>query len=132
MKKYTTFILVGIILVLAAVLVGMLTFMRNQPPQERAFEPLVEIKAICPYCVASAIFSVAIFFLTVAGRDWEDLGQLFFIGILVGMGTLITFLVNLYLLNGNIRPDSQCVALLSSELRDSCAVFHPPSSRYAC
>ncbi len=53
---------------------------------------LVEIKAICPYCIASAIFSGAIFFLTVAGRDWEDLGQLFFIGIVVGMVTLITLL----------------------------------------
>ena len=32
MKKYTTVILVGIIVVLAAVLVGVLTFMKNQPP----------------------------------------------------------------------------------------------------
>src|SRR5512134_2838886 len=50
MKKYLnlTVILVGIILVLAATLVGVLTFMRNQPPQERAFEPLVEIKAMEP------------------------------------------------------------------------------------
>ena len=48
MKKYTTVILLGIILVLAAVLVGVLTFMRNQPPQERAFQSLVEIKAMEP------------------------------------------------------------------------------------
>jgi nitrite reductase (cytochrome c-552) len=50
MKKYLnlTVILVGIILVLAAVLVGVLTFMRNQPPQQRAFEPLVEIKPMEP------------------------------------------------------------------------------------
>ena len=41
MKKYTTFILVGIIVLLAAVLTGVLVFMRNQPPQERAFQPLV-------------------------------------------------------------------------------------------
>jgi nitrite reductase (cytochrome c-552) len=34
--------------VLAVALVGVLTFMRNQPPQERAFEPLVEIKAMEP------------------------------------------------------------------------------------
>ena len=45
MKKYMTLILVGIVVVLAAVLVGVLTFMKNQPPQERAFQPLVEIKA---------------------------------------------------------------------------------------
>ena len=48
MKKYTTMILVGIIVVLAVVLVGVLTFMKNQPPQERAFQPLVEIKAMEP------------------------------------------------------------------------------------
>jgi nitrite reductase (cytochrome c-552) len=48
MKKYMTLILVGTILVLAVVLVGVLMFMRNQPPQQRAFEPLVEIKAMEP------------------------------------------------------------------------------------
>jgi hypothetical protein len=48
MKKYTTFILVGIIILLAAVLTGVLVFMKNQPAQERAFEPLVEIKSMEP------------------------------------------------------------------------------------
>ena len=48
MKKYTTVILVGIIVLLSAVLVGVLTFMKNQPPQERAFQPLIEIKAMEP------------------------------------------------------------------------------------
>ena len=48
MKKYMTLILAGIIVVLAVVLVGVLTFMRNQLPQQRAFEPLVEIKSMEP------------------------------------------------------------------------------------
>ncbi|HMB25552.1 MAG TPA: ammonia-forming cytochrome c nitrite reductase subunit c552 [Anaerolineales bacterium] len=48
MKKYTTLILAGLIVVLSAILVGVLTFMKNQPPQPRAFEPLVEIKAMEP------------------------------------------------------------------------------------
>ncbi len=48
MKKYMTLILVGVIVVLAAALVGVLTFMKNQPQQQRAFEPLVEIKAMEP------------------------------------------------------------------------------------
>jgi nitrite reductase (cytochrome c-552) len=48
MKKYTTIILTGIIVVLAAVLTGVLVFLKNQPPQERAFQPLVEIKAMEP------------------------------------------------------------------------------------
>ena len=48
MKKYTTLILVGIIVVLAAVLTGTLVFLKNQPPQERATQPLVEIKPMEP------------------------------------------------------------------------------------
>jgi nitrite reductase (cytochrome c-552) len=48
MKKYMTLILTGIIVVLAVVLVGVLTFMKNQPPQTRAFQPLVEIKPMEP------------------------------------------------------------------------------------
>ncbi len=48
MKKYTTFILVGIIILLAAVLTGVLVFMKNQPVEKRAFEPLVEIAPMEP------------------------------------------------------------------------------------
>jgi nitrite reductase (cytochrome c-552) len=48
MKRATTFILVGIIVVLAAALVGVLVFMKNQPMQERAFQILVEIAAMEP------------------------------------------------------------------------------------
>jgi nitrite reductase (cytochrome c-552) len=48
MKKYMTLVLTGIIVVLAAVLVGVLTFLKNQPPQERAFQPVVEIKPMEP------------------------------------------------------------------------------------
>lgn len=48
MKRYTTLILVGIIVVLAAALVGVLVFLQNQPPQERAFEPLVNVEPLEP------------------------------------------------------------------------------------
>jgi nitrite reductase (cytochrome c-552) len=48
MQKYSTIILVGIVIVLAAVLAGVLIFMKNQPPQERAFEPIVEIAPMEP------------------------------------------------------------------------------------
>ena len=50
---------------------------------------LFPLQAICPYCVVSAVFSVLLFVLTIIGRDWPDRGQLFFIGIIVGMITLI-------------------------------------------
>ena len=49
----------------------------------------VEIGAFCIYCLASAIFSVSLLVVTVLGRDWEDIGQLFFTGIVVGMVALI-------------------------------------------
>ncbi len=48
LKKYTNWILVGLILVLAAILIGVLIFLKNQPPQERAFQPVVEIAALEP------------------------------------------------------------------------------------
>jgi nitrite reductase (cytochrome c-552) len=48
MKKYTTLILAGIVVLLAAVLIGVLVYVKNQPPQQRAFQPLVEIKPMEP------------------------------------------------------------------------------------
>lgn len=48
MQKYSTILLVGIIVVLAAVLAGVLIFMKNQPPQERSFQPIVEIAPLEP------------------------------------------------------------------------------------
>ena len=48
MKKSLTLFLSGIIILLSAVLVGVLVFMKNQPPQQRAFEPVVEIKPMEP------------------------------------------------------------------------------------
>jgi len=48
-----------------------------------------KIHAICLYCIASAIFSLSLLTLTIIGRTWEDLGQIFFTAIIVGMVTLI-------------------------------------------
>ena len=48
MKRATTFILVGIIVVLAVALIGVLVFMKNQPTQERAFQELIEIAPLEP------------------------------------------------------------------------------------
>lgn len=48
-----------------------------------------EIKALCPYCIVSAVLSVLLFVLTTIGKDWEDKGQLFFTGIAIAMVTLI-------------------------------------------
>ncbi len=48
MKRYMTLILVGIIVVLAVALIGVLTFVKNQPPEQRAVAPVVEIKPMEP------------------------------------------------------------------------------------
>ncbi|MBK9210377.1 MAG: hypothetical protein IPL71_19650 [Anaerolineales bacterium] len=48
MKNYTNLILTGLVIVLAAVLVGVLTYVKNQPAEERAVQPLVEIAPMEP------------------------------------------------------------------------------------
>lgn len=47
------------------------------------------LKALCYYCVASAVFATVMFVLTLLGRAWEDVGQLVFTGIVVTMITLV-------------------------------------------
>lgn len=44
-----------------------------------------EIQVLCLYCITSALFSLALFVLVLVGREWEDIGQLVFTGILVAM-----------------------------------------------
>lgn len=48
-----------------------------------------KINAVCLYCIGSALFSLSLLVLTLIGHTWEDIGQLVFTGILVGMVTLI-------------------------------------------
>ncbi|KAB8330773.1 vitamin K epoxide reductase family protein [Scytonema tolypothrichoides VB-61278] len=47
------------------------------------------IKALCLYCLGSALFSLSLLVLTIIGRTWDDIGQIFFTAIIVGMVTLI-------------------------------------------
>jgi nitrite reductase (cytochrome c-552) len=48
MKNYTNLILAGLVLVLSAALIGVLVYVQNQPVEQRATEPLVEIAAMEP------------------------------------------------------------------------------------
>lgn len=48
-----------------------------------------EIKLLCIYCIASALFTWSMLILTLVGRDWEDFGQILFQGFIVA---LIVFL----------------------------------------
>ncbi len=44
-----------------------------------------EIRELCIYCISSALFSLSLFVLVLVGREWEDIGQLVFTGIVVAM-----------------------------------------------
>ncbi len=48
MKNYTNLILAGIVVVLAVALVGTLAYIKNQPPERRSTQPLVEIAPMEP------------------------------------------------------------------------------------
>lgn len=48
-----------------------------------------ELKTVCPYCIGSALFSLSLLILTIKGRDWEDLGQIMFTGLIVGLLTIV-------------------------------------------
>ena len=70
---------------------------------------LFQLKTVCLYCITSALFSLSLLVLTIIGRSWEDLGQIFFTAIIVGMVTLIgTFAayaqVNKQLANNSSNP----------------------------
>jgi uncharacterized membrane protein/glutaredoxin len=49
-----------------------------------------KIQAFCYFCVLSALLSLALLVLSLAGGDWEDRGQLLFRGVLVALLVGIT------------------------------------------
>jgi uncharacterized membrane protein len=51
------------------------------------------IKAACPFCIASALFTFLIFGLTLFGHEWEDLGQIIFAGLATGLGSIVLSLI---------------------------------------
>ncbi len=65
-----------------------------------------KINALCLYCLGSALFSVSLLVLTIIGRAWEDIGQIIFTAIVVGMVTLIGTLGVYAKLNGPVATAS--------------------------
>ncbi|NET00688.1 MAG: vitamin K epoxide reductase family protein [Sphaerospermopsis sp. SIO1G2] len=51
-----------------------------------------ELQALCWYCIASALFALSMLTLSIVGKDWEDIGQILFNGVIVAMVTLIATL----------------------------------------
>ncbi|MGF1515593.1 MAG: vitamin K epoxide reductase family protein [Elainellaceae cyanobacterium] len=48
-----------------------------------------DIRAVCPYCIVSAVSSLSLLVVTLLGRYWDDVGQLAFTGVLVAVVTLV-------------------------------------------
>jgi uncharacterized membrane protein len=65
-----------------------------------------QIKAVCYYCIASALFSISILVLTIIGRSWEDIGQILFTGVIVSIVTLIVTLAAYAPVNNSIANNS--------------------------
>ena len=48
-----------------------------------------EIKAVCVYCIGSALLSTGLLILSIIGREWPDRGLLFFTGAIVVMMVVV-------------------------------------------
>jgi protein-disulfide isomerase len=48
-----------------------------------------QLKVVCPYCIASALFSLSMLVITLMGRTWEDIGQILFTALIVAIVTLV-------------------------------------------
>jgi uncharacterized membrane protein len=48
-----------------------------------------ELKSVCVYCISSAFFSLTLLTLSILGHDWEDMGQIFFTGVIVFLVTIV-------------------------------------------
>jgi len=74
-----------------------------------------KIQTLCIYCIGSALFALSMFVLTIIGRDWEDIGQIFFTGAIVAMVTLVGALGVYASVNNPIveTPDADGLILIS-------------------
>ncbi len=79
------------------------------------------IKAACPFCIASAIFTFAIFGLTLLGREWEDIGQILFTGM---AAALLSLVISLALYN---TATANKVSVASGTTTDKITTLSPDS-----
>ncbi|MEM6450840.1 MAG: vitamin K epoxide reductase family protein [Cyanobacteria bacterium P01_D01_bin.105] len=68
-----------------------------------------DIKAVCPYCIASALMSTAMLVLVVVGNRWEDGGKLVFNGAVIAMLALVATL-GLYAAGGQLQSSRGTLA----------------------
>ncbi|MBO9997705.1 MAG: vitamin K epoxide reductase family protein [Cyanobacteria bacterium SID2] len=48
-----------------------------------------EIQSLCVYCIGSAVCAVSLFALALMGREWDDRGQVMFIGTIAALVTMV-------------------------------------------
>jgi len=48
-----------------------------------------ELQTPCYYCIGSALFSLSFLILAIFGHDWDDIGQIFFVGAIVILVTIV-------------------------------------------
>ncbi len=78
------------------------------------------IQAICLYCIGSAVCAIALFILTIVGREWEDIGQLFFVCIIVGLITIIvTLAIYAPINNSQVKPTESGYVITHSSNPDN-------------
>lgn len=51
--------------------------------------PQLKLSEPCYYCITSAISSTSLLIFTIFGKDWDDLGEMFFTGLIVAVITLV-------------------------------------------
>ncbi|MGC1247915.1 MAG: vitamin K epoxide reductase family protein [Spirulinaceae cyanobacterium] len=61
----------------------------------------------CLYCISSAIFALTLFTLTVLGREWDDVGQILFTGLIAGMVTIVATLGVYANVNGSVTASAE-------------------------
>ncbi len=66
-----------------------------------------ELQSVCYYCIGSALFCLSLLALTILGRDWEDVGQIFFTMIIVFMITIVGTLGVYANVNGSVNADGK-------------------------
>lgn len=74
-----------------------------------------ELKTVCPYCIGSAIFSLSLLILTIAGKEWDDLGQILFTGIIVAMLTVVATLGVYANVNNPIAAEGDYVEVVDKD-----------------
>ena len=84
-----------------------------------------ELKTLCPYCIGSALFSLSLLIFTITGRDWEDLGQIVFTGLIVG---LLTIVVTLGIYSG-INPSIAEEGGVAAEVVDADGLISIPEAK---